>query len=136
MVTAQIGGKEFPLCLTVAALDKINEKIGGLHKLSDFLNGGKEADYEAMLTNTAWLLALLMKEGEENRQLYQHYFETNGAELDRRDIPDQAALSHILTIASATRLRTSVLAAVSESMSQEIQAVHDGKKKENVAELG
>lgn len=136
MVTAQIGGKEFPLCLTVAALDKINEKIGGLHKLSDFLNGGKETNYETMLTNAAWLLALLMKEGEENRLLYHRYCETNGADLERREIPDQTALSHILTIASATRLRTSVLAAVSESMAQEIQAVHDGKKKESVAELG
>ena len=127
MITIQLWGKEFPLCLTVAALDRINEKCGGVDGLMTFLNGGPEKDYSQMVVNTAWTLGLLIEEGEENRLVCSR-FDSSVDNGNRRAVPDQTAILQALTIASAIKYRPAVLAAVSESMSREIEAVYSKKK--------
>lgn len=132
MVQIQLWGKDFPLCLTVAALDRINEKCGGIDEFTAFLNGGPEKDYSKMLVNTAWALGLLIEEGEENRLVCAR-FDSETENAVRRAVPDQEAILSGLTIASALKYRPFVLSAVSESMTREIEAVY-GKKKETDAE--
>ena len=82
-----------------------------------------------MFENTAWLLALLLREGEENRLICEHF--ADGIESPvRREVPDLKAIRSGCTLASIAVYRASVLAAVSESMSQTIEAAYS-KKKEN-----
>lgn len=124
MVEVDIRGKKFPLCLTVAALDKINEKCGGMKNIGAFLDGkgadGKTSSSVAMI-NTAWMLALLLKEGEENRVVCSRLA---GDTVQRQDVPDQETLSHLATIASMNKYRVAVIQAVNESMKQEIEALY------------
>lgn len=135
MAEVEIRGKKFPLCLTVAALDKINAKCGGMKGIGAFLDG-KEPNYimpaagterEAggnagrSLCNSAWMLGLLIQEGEENRLVCARF---DGEKTVRREVPDSEAISHLLTVASAKKYRLAVIEAVNESMKQEIEALY------------
>lgn len=129
MVCVKIYNQSYPLCLTVAALDDINEKMGGISGIADFLRGGETVSYERMFENTAWMLALLIREGEENRLICERFSE--GVENPvRQDIPDLSAIRSGLTLASIASYRVSVLNAISESMAQSIEAVYSKKKEE------
>ncbi len=124
MVEVDIGGKKFPLCLTVSALDKVNEKCGGMKNIGAFLDG-KDTDERASssraMVNTVWMLALLLQEGEENRIVFSRLA---GEETERQLVPDQETLNHLLTVASANKYRVAVIQAVNESMVQEIEALY------------
>lgn len=119
MVEVEIRGRKFLLCLTVAALDKINDKCGSLKDFLNFLQGG--GDMNTIVLNTSWALALLMAEGEENRLICA---ELDGTEAVRQQVPDAEALSHILTPGAVQKCRMAVLTAVNESMRQDIEAEH------------
>lgn len=128
MVTVELRGKKFPLCLTVAALDKVNEKCGGLKDLTSFLKGygnGATAVY-----NTAWMLGLMISEGEENRLVCARL---DGEKAERRVVPDSTAICHFLTPAAAREYQLAVWEAVAESMHQEIEAEHE-KNGENAGQ--
>lgn len=124
MVEVEIRGKKFPLCLTVAALDKVNEKCGGVKNIGAFLDG-KQPDGTSntaqVICNTAWLLGLLIHEGEEARFVLARF---DGEKADRRVVPDSVAISHLLTVASVNKYRKAVFDAINESMSQEIEALY------------
>lgn len=117
MVEVEIRGKKFPLCLTVAALDRINEKCGSLTNFLDFLQG--DGDMNTIVLNTAWALALLVAEGEENRLVCARL---DGEKAERNQVPSEDALRHLLTPGAVRRYRVAVLTAVNESMRQEIEA--------------
>ena len=117
MVEVEIRGKKFPLCLTVAALDRINEKCGSLTKFLDYLQGDGEVN--TIVINTAWALSLLMAEGEENRLICARL---DGEKAERHQVPDEEAVRHLLTPGAVRRYRVAVLTAVNESMRQEIEA--------------
>lgn len=125
MVTVKIRGKEFPLCLTVAALDEINKKCGGMKRLGAFLNGDDGSGNEensVMICNTAWMLGLLIREGEENRLINARF---DGETAERRAVPDMEAMQHYLNVKTALRYRLDVLQAVNESMQQDIEAEYE-----------
>lgn len=117
MAKVTIRGKEFPLCLTVTALDKINEKCGGLSELTAFLNG--PGDLSKAFHNTAWLLALLIEEGEKNRIVCARF---DGTQVENADLPDYDTLCSLVTIRTMMRYRGTVMDAIGESMKQEIKA--------------
>lgn len=123
-VVIDIRGKKFPLCLTVAAVDKINAKCGGLKNLNDFLagrsTGGGEADSSAALHNTLWVLELFIAEGEENR-LCEARFANESAE--RNVLPSVEELEKLFTPGEVLAYRVAVLQAIAASMQQEIRAV-------------
>lgn len=125
MVAVTIRGKEFPLCLTVAALDEVNRKCGGMKKLGAFLNGedgtGNETN-SVMICNTAWILGLLIREGEENRLINARF---DGVKTERRAVPDEDAMRHYLNVQTVLRYRIAVLQAVNESMRQDIEAEYE-----------
>lgn len=124
MATVNIRGKEFPLCLTVAAVDEINQKCGSIKNIGTFLDGASDKrsfDLGEATRNTAWMLALLLREGEENRLISAKF---DGCDVNRSEVPDEATLGHLLTIAQALECRNAVLSAVSESLHQEIEAAH------------
>lgn len=118
MAKVTIRGKEFPLCLTVAALDKVNEKWGSLN---GFLESLKGDEINSIAQNTAWALAVLMEEGEENRLLCARL---DGEKAERQQVPGTEDILHILTPGAVGRCRVAVLTAVNESMRQDIEAEH------------
>lgn len=130
MVEVEIMGKKFPLCLTVAALDQINEKCGGLKNLNDFLvrrseentDEGSQKRTEVKIVNMVWLLGLLIQEGEENRLVCARF---SGEKTERHVMPDATAVAHLLTPGSAIRYLGSVYAAINESMHQDIEASYE-----------
>lgn len=138
MTKVEIRGKEFPLCLTVAALDQINSKCGGLKNLNEFLlrrvsaGDGSETKprTEIKIVNLVWLLGLLIQEGEENRLVEMRF---SGEKPVRRAVPDPDAIAHLLTPGSAIRYLGPVYAAINDSMHQDIEASYE-KNGEN-AEL-
>lgn len=119
MAKVTIRGKEFPLCLTVAALDQINDKCGGLDKLDSFIVG--DGDIGRAYSNTAWLLALLLEEGEKNRQVCAQF---DGNMTESVQVPTYEQLRSMTTIYTMIRYRNVCLDAISESMHQDIEASH------------
>lgn len=117
MVEIEIRGKKFPLCLTAAALDQINIECGGLTRIQDYLDGGGEA--AQAVYNTAWMLGLLIAEGEENRLVTARF---DGEQAERRAVPDQEMMIHMLNFATAKKFRADVFRAINESLTQEIEA--------------
>lgn len=123
-VVIDIRGKKFPLCLTVAAVDKINAMCGGLKNLNDFLagrsSGGAEADSSAALHNTLRVLELFVAEGEENRLCEARF---SGESAARRDLPSAEDLASLLTPGEVMVYRVDVMKAINASLKQEIRAV-------------
>lgn len=117
MAKVTIRGKEFPLCLTVAALDRINEKCGDLSGLDEILFDG--SDISKSYHNTAWLLALLLEEGEKNRQVCELF---GGTQPELVQVPTYEQLCAMTTIYSMICYRTACLKAIEESMTQDIEA--------------
>lgn len=135
MVTVDIRGKQFPLCLTVAALDALNEKCGGIGGVFGFLQGDPVEDpglseaqlaFEKMaadsraMHNNAWMLGLLVREGEENR-LMEARFETGGDTV-RRAVPGPEEMVHLMTPGQIVGYRLDILKAVNESMKRTLEA--------------
>ncbi len=133
-VTVTVRGVEFPLCLTVAAVDEITARCGGLHALSGFLRGDppetegmpeqeKEATLAAVASrakvNNAWLLGLLIREGEENRRIEAAFSGGDGAP---RRVPNAADMLHLLTPGQVEEYRLPVLMAINEGMRRTIEA--------------
>lgn len=135
-VVVNIRGKEFPLCLTVAALDKINDQCGGIGGIMDFLRGNPE-EIEGLNEeqlqqlaveaasrakyNNAWMLGLLIQEGEENR-LIEARFQESG-DCKRRAVPGPEEMLHLLTPGQIEEYRLSVLLAVNEGLRRSLEAV-------------
>lgn len=119
MVKVDIRGKEFPLCLTVTALDKINDKCGGISELTSFLSGS--GDLSKSFRNTAWLLALLIEEGEKNRAVCAQF---DGNPVEQANLPDYEQLCSMCTIHTMMRYRGVALEAITASMQQDIEASH------------
>lgn len=140
-VIVNIRGKEFPLCLTVAALDALNDKCGGIGGIMDFLRGdpadtsgmteaqAEKAKLEALSRarcNNAWMLGLLVQEGEENR-LIEARFDGGGGQ--RRAVPGPEEMPHLLTPGQIEGYRLSVLLAVNEGMRRKLEAVPSKKRR-------
>lgn len=133
-VTATVRAVEFPLCLTVAAVDEINARCGGLNALSAFLRGDPEdtdgmtpEEKESALAaaacrarvNNAWMLGLLIREGEENRRIEAAF---SGGDTAPRRVPDEREMLHLLTPGQAEGYYLPVLLAVNEGMRRTIEA--------------
>lgn len=134
-VMVEIRGKKFPLCLTVAALDPIREKCDGLANIYRFINGYPEdtedmdkeqaeiATLEAAnrsKENVAWMLGLLIREGEENR-LMEARFETDG-DTTRRPVPGPEEMVHLLKPNEALAYYLPVYKAITDSMLRKLEA--------------
>ena len=117
MVAAEIRGKTFPLCLTVAALDQLTAKCGGLKGLTAFLTG--DGSSTRAMVNMAWMLGLLITEGEEHRLMEARF---SGEKAERIAVPGSADIAHLLTGGEIQRYYGLVWQAVNESLRQTIEA--------------
>ena len=144
-IEVTIRGKVFPLCLTVAALDALEEKCEGLSGLGRFLSGDpseialleedqlekagvtkemwereKNEAFNRSLYPNAWVLGLLIQEGEENRLMEAMF---DGGDTNRRKVPGPEEMVHLLTPGQVTLYRSAVAAAVHASMKRTLEAV-------------
>lgn len=132
-VTVEIRGKKFPLCLTVAALDQLNEKCGGIGGIMDFLRGNPEEIQglnDAQLQqlsmeatsrakyNNAWMLGLLIREGEENRIMEARF---DGGDTERRSVPGPEDMVHLLTPGQVVEYQLAIIQAVNESLKRTLE---------------
>ena len=132
MISVEIRGKQFPLCLTVAALDSINEKCGGMRNLNGFLfpkrqagpggEGSENGDLYRQSENLTWMLGLLIKEGEANRIVEGQFV---GNRPERVPVPGPEDLSHLLGVGEVFQYIDPIMSAISESLSQNVEAKHE-----------
>lgn len=128
MISVEIRGKQFPLCLTVAAIDEITAKCGGMGNLHDFLFPKASADNDQSLDlyrqaeNLTWMLGLLIREGEENRVVNAQFF---GDRPERVKVPGSTELAHLFKVGEVFHYSGSITAAISESFAQTIEAKHE-----------
>ncbi len=93
MNAVTICGKEYQLCMTVEAFDQITQACGGMDKLGSYLDG--DGDIREMVSRTASVLAVLLREGEENRRLLASFCADGDATA--RKVPTEAELRKLLT---------------------------------------
>ena len=118
MNAVTICGKEYQLCMTVEAFDQITQACGGIDKLGSYLDG--DGDIREMVSRTASVLAVLLREGEENRRLLASFCADGDATA--RKVPTEAELRKLLTPRQLVLLRPSAIAAINDSLRQEVEA--------------
>ena len=117
MNAVTICGKEYQLCMTVEAFDQITQACGGMDKLGSYLDG--DGDIREMVSRTASVLAVLLREGEENRRLLASFCADGDATA--RKVPTEAELRKLLTPRQLVLLRPSAIAAINDSLRQEVE---------------
>ncbi len=122
-VTIEINGRMYPLCLTVAAMDELEAAGYQLSDISRLLGAGVDMTLEQLAKNCVWLAAILIREGELNRQLCAN------DSSEGRYVLTVDELSHILTPAAALALRAPLMESTAASLTQSIQADHKASEK-------
>lgn len=117
-VMVDIGGRAYPLCMTVAAMDRLCERCGGLENLGQFLSGGGDA--AKAMANTVFALGVLAQEGEEHRLMLAECY--GGDPQPRRKVPGPEQLRHLFTPAAVPAYQLAVMEAVNASVHQEVEA--------------
>ena len=115
-VFASIAGREYPLCLTVAAVDELDTAGYGINDICRLLTPDEGLPVEQVAKNAVWLLDILLREGEQNR----HCLADGGDELKR--VPTLEELCHVLTPIEALNLRPALLNATMASISVAVEA--------------
>lgn len=104
--------------MTVEAFSRITQACGGLDKLGNYLDGN--GDIGKMISNTAFILAILLQEGEENRRMVASFYADGDTEA--RKTPTELELRSLLMPRQLVQLRPGIMAAINESMKQEVEA--------------
>lgn len=123
MVTFTLAGVEYPLCLTVAVLDDLQERGLRLKDIDTLYTIGEGRDMQDCIEGSLWLLERLMVRGHD-------YALNNGA----KDAEVPTPLPAVVLRASLTpgqvlhEVIPSVCAAITEGLSRQIEAQHEQKK--------
>ena len=121
MAQITINGVKYPLCLTVAVLDDLEERGLRLADIDTLYTTGEGRDVQDTIENSLWLLGKLMLQGA-------CYAENNGA----ADVPTPLPLAVLrCSLTPGDVLHTvipAVCAAIAEGMGRRIEAAHDAKK--------
>lgn len=115
-VFARIAGMEYPLCLTVAALDELDTAGYGINDICRLLTPDEGLTVEQIAKNVVWLLDILLREGEQNR----HCLADAGDEL--LPVPTLEELCHMLTPIDAMNLRPALMEATMASITVAVEA--------------
>ena len=101
---ATICGKEFPLCLTVAAEKKIIDTFGGLQQMAETMDKG-----EVAIPMTATMAHILL-EGGVGRLKALAWME--GKEADVPQVPSRELLQELMDLKDATELAPKLFEAI------------------------
>lgn len=126
-ITVTLVGNEYPLCLTVAALDEINALCGGLENLGNYMAGApadaaeaekKVIDAGRAAMAIAQVLGILIAAGEENRQVLAAL---NGEICEARDVPNELEVPHLMRPADIIPCQKAVLEVIAQGMEQTVE---------------
>ncbi len=138
-IAVTLAGTEYPLCLTVAALEEIETLCGGLENLGNYMAGvpADVTESEAGAVNagraanaTAQVLGVLIAAGEENRQVLAAL---NGEICEARDVPNELKVPHLMRPADMVPCQKAVWEAIAQGMGQTVEV--DTSKNAESAEL-
>ena len=118
IVSCRIGGKEYPLCLTMRATKAVTEKFGGVAEVGEKM---KNASVAEALDLVLWLLALLLREGCALRSLLH-------PEEPSRSAPGAEELELLLTPGDLLGLKELLLRTMAVGMGREV-ASEPGKNR-------
>lgn len=117
MQTVDLLGAEFPLCLTVAAVGRLQEKGLRLGDISQLYTTGDGRDIQDVAENTLWLLEVLMQGGQDNGLI-------RGITIP--DHPCLDDLRHMLTPGKVFyKILPLVMEAVNEGLGRTVEADHE-----------
>lgn len=115
-VFASVAGREYPLCLTVAAMDELDTAGYGINDICRLLTPDEGLTVEQIAKNAVWLLDILLREGEQNR----HCLADAGDEL--KSVPTLEELCHMLTPIEALKLRPALMDATMASITIAVES--------------
>ena len=115
-VFATIAGLDYPLCLTVAAMDELDTAGYGINDICRLLTPAEGLTVEQVVKNAVWLLDILLREGEQNR----HCLADAGDEL--KSVPTLEELCHMLTPIEVLKLRPALMDATMASITVAVEA--------------
>ncbi|MBQ8579347.1 MAG: hypothetical protein IJ448_01480 [Oscillospiraceae bacterium] len=120
---ATICGKDYPLCLTVAAEQKIIDTFGGLEAMANRMTEG-----EMGIPMTAQLAHILL-EGGNKRVKALAWME--GEEADTRDVPPLEVLMDVLDLKDANELGSKLFEAIRVSRGVTVEVAEDAEEGKN-----
>lgn len=120
-------GKRYPLCLTVAANEKINDAFGGLKGMSEAM----KQDSSKALGLYSDLLHILM-EGGENRQKALAWLSGETAACD--PVPPKDILMSLLCIADISAYKAKIMEAIALSSRATVEVEPDNSKNGNTTQ--
>lgn len=119
----EICGKEFPLCLTVAAEQKIIDRFGGLQQMAEAMDNG-EAGIPVIAN-----LAHILLEGGAARVKALAWME--GKESNAPEVPKLELLQELLDLKDATDLAPQLFAAIKVSRGVTVETQEEENKGKN-----
>lgn len=117
MTTVKLAGQELPLCLTVAAVERVHERGVELSEISTLYTTGDGRTVNDCLNNSVWLLDVLMQEGRQNAALHG---------MDTPMPPPADMLPHLLTPGQVIHeIIPAIVATVNEGLGRTVEAQHE-----------
>lgn len=111
---AKVCGREYPLCLTVAAHQKIIDKFGGLQEMSNQLEG------ETSVAQCAWLTHTLIEGGVAREKALDWMMGTSLA--TNNEVPDLELLKDAMDLAEVDTLWPVLFGAIRRSRGITVEA--------------
>lgn len=121
VIYVKLFGKEYPLCLTVSAQERINQEFGSMVGMFDRL---KKAD--ATIGSTYVAFCHHMMQGGNDRVRALAWME--GEEVEVPEVPTREMLSCLLTSADLADLKEKLFQSVAVSNSRTVEVGADKEK--------
>lgn len=120
---ASVCGREYPLCLTVAAEQKIIDTFGGLEEMANKMSQGEEG-----IPMTAQLAHILL-EGGQKRVKALAWLE--GTEAETKEVPPLDVLMDALDLKDANELGKKLFEAIKVSRGVTVEVAEDNEEGKN-----
>lgn len=124
MQKVTILGREFPLFLSVSALEQIKDRMGGVEETAEALKA--EENTLETLDKSITLLAILAKEGA-----VAHRFENPDAPVIIP--PDEQLLHSLISIADLNRITSPLIEALNDGVGRTVFSMPDEENEKNSA---
>lgn len=121
MTVINLLGQEYPLVLTVAVLDDLQERGLRLKDIDTLYAPGEGRDMQDCVENSLWLLERLMLRGID-------YAAHNGIPAPEAPVPLEVLRSSLTPGQVLHTVIPTVCAAITEGLARQIEAQHDAKK--------
>lgn len=115
MRTIAIGGKDYPLALTLGAMEVMDGVCGGFENAGKMFDGKRAAELVSMVVK---ILHILMEGGRD-------YVAAQGGKPS--EVPDEHSLRHLFLVKDMAEVKTTIFAAMAESMVRTVDVEPDPK---------